>query len=92
MKKSLILAALLASPFCLAKTQEECQKEARQAQIILEVAQLEADAEYLLEVVKHNFWIVYWDPSYIRNQAQDIKKKIVELNKEYYQLEEEKKC
>lgn len=85
MHKSIILAALLVPSFCLAQTREE-----RQAEIIREAQNLEAQVVYIADIIKYNYWIVFFNGESLRKQLLDARDKIVELNKEYYQLEEEK--
>jgi hypothetical protein len=90
MNKSIILAVLLAPSFCLAKTEEYRLKEARQMEIIKEVQNLEAQVLYIADIIKYNYWVVFFNGESLRKQLIDARDKVVELNKEYYQLEEEK--
>jgi len=88
MNKSIILAVLLVPCLCLAKTKKEILE--RQAAIVAEVKEIESNVKYLDDIIKYNFWVVYLDPERFRTQFAEFKERTIALNKEYYQLEEEK--
>lgn len=86
MKKSFILVALLAPSFCLAQTKEE-----RKQEILKQISTLESEMQWVQELIKNNYWFLYFHAQAIRDRSLEVKGIANELQKELDQIELELK-